>query len=145
VAIGLAPLLRSLDQVYQYIQEYTNFITPGIFAIFLLGFFWKRATNRAAMTVAILTLPLSILLKFWPEVTGWFGTTADPIPFLHRTMWVFCIDILLMVVVTLTDPASHQAQGTVVVDRALFRVTPSFMIGSAGIFGALAVLYTLFW
>ncbi|PRY45344.1 SSS family solute:Na+ symporter [Spirosoma oryzae] len=145
VAIGLAPLLRSLDQVYQYIQEYTNFITPGIFAIFLLGFFWKRATNRAAMTVAILTLPLSILLKFWPEVTGWLGTTADPIPFLHRTMWVFCIDILLMVVVTLTDPASHRAQGEVVVDRALFRVTPSFMIGSAGIFGALAVLYTLFW
>lgn len=145
VAIGLAPLLRSLDQVYQYIQEYTNFITPGIFAIFLLGFFWKRATNRAAMTVAILTLPLSILLKFWPEVTSWFGTTADPIPFLHRTMWVFCIDILLMVIVTLTDPASHRAQGEVTVERSLFRVTPSFMIGSAGIFGALAVLYTLFW
>ena len=58
VAIRLAPMLRSLDQVYQYIQEYTNFITPGVFAIFLLGFFWKRATNRAAMTVAILTIPL---------------------------------------------------------------------------------------
>jgi len=145
VAIALAPLLRSLDQVYQYIQEYTNFITPGIFAIFLLGFFWKRATNRAAMTVAILTLPLSLLLKFWPEVTGWLGTTADPIPFLHRTMWVFCIDIALMVVVTLTDPASHRPHGTVVVERSLFRVTPSFVVGSVGIFGALAVLYTLFW
>jgi SSS family solute:Na+ symporter len=145
VAIALAPLLRSLDQVYQYIQEYTNFITPGIFAIFLLGFFWKRATNRAAMTVAILTLPLSLLLKFWPEVTGWLGTAADPIPFLHRTMWVFCIDIALMVVVTLTDPASHRPHGTVVVERSLFRVTPSFVVGSVGIFGALAVLYTLFW
>ncbi|GAB4009222.1 sodium/solute symporter [Spirosoma sp. KCTC 42546] len=145
IAISIAPMLRSLDQVYQYIQEYTNFITPGIFAIFLLGFFWKRATNRAAMTVALLTLPLSLLLKFWPEVMDLVGVQADSIPFLHRTTWVFCIDILLMVLVSLTDPASHVPQKGIIVDRSLFRVTPSFVIGSVSIFGILAVLYTVFW
>lgn len=145
IAIGLAPLLRSLDQVYQYIQEYTNFITPGIFAIFLLGFFWKRATNRAALTVAILTLPLSILLKFWPEVMSTVGVEADSIPFLHRTTWVFCIDVLLMVVVSLTDPASHVEDKSIIVDQQMFRVTPSFVAGSVGIFSILAVLYTVFW
>lgn len=145
VAIGLAPLLRSLDQVYQYIQEYTNFVTPGIFAIFLLGFFWKRATNRAALTVALLTLPLSLLLKFWTELMSPLGVEADPIPFLHRTTWVFCIDVLLMIVVSLTDPASHVPNEDIIVDRRMFRVAPSFIAGSVGILGVLAVLYTVFW
>ena len=145
IAIALAPMLRSLDQVYQYIQEYTNFITPGIFAIFLLGFFWKRATNRAALTVAILTLPFSTLLKFWPDVMNLFGVEAESIPFLHRTTWVFCIDVVLMVLVSLTDPASHRTGDEIIVDRSMFRVTPSFVIGSVGIFSILAVLYTVFW
>ena len=145
VAVVIAPMLRSLDQVYQYIQEYTNFITPGVFAIFLLGFFWKRATNRAALTVAILTIPLSILLKFWPEVTSLVGIESDSIPFLHRTTWVFCIDVALMVIVSLTDPTPVAADKGVIVDRRMFRVSRSFVAGSVVIFSILAVLYSVFW
>ncbi|GAB3987847.1 sodium/sugar symporter [Spirosoma daeguense] len=145
IALALAPMLRSLDQVYQYIQEYTNFVTPGIFAIFLLGFFWKRATNRAALTVAILTLPFSLALKFWPELMSALNIEADPIPFLHRTTWVFCIDVVLMVVVSLTDPASQKANDTIIVDKSMFRVTPSFVVGSVIIFSILGILYTVFW
>ncbi|MBC3783764.1 sodium/sugar symporter [Spirosoma utsteinense] len=145
IAVAIAPMLRSLDQVYQYIQEYTNFITPGVFAIFLLGFFWKRATNRAAMTVAILTIPLSILLKFWPEVTALVTIESDPIPFLHRTTWVFCIDVALMIVVSLTDPTQAAADKGVIVERQMFRVSRSFVAGSVLIFGLLAVLYSVFW
>ena len=145
IAIAIAPMLRSLDQVYQYIQEYTNFLTPGVFAIFLLGFFWKRATNRAAMTVAILTIPLSILLKFWPELTNLVGIQSDTIPFLHRTTWVFCIDVALMVIVSLTDPTQATLGKGLIVDRQMFRVTPSFVGGSVAIFGILAVLYSVFW
>ena len=145
IAVAIAPMLRSLDQVYQYIQEYTNFITPGVFAIFLLGFFWKRATNRAAMTVAILTIPLSILLKFWPEITSLFGVESDSIPFLHRTTWVFCIDVALMVIVSLTDPTQVAADKGVIVERQMFHVSRSFVAGSVVIFGILAVLYSVFW
>ncbi len=146
VAIALAPLLRSLDQVYQYIQEYTNFVTPGIFAIFLLGFFWKRATNRAALTVALITLPLSTLLKFWPEVMQVVNVQAESIPFLHRTTWVFCIDIILMVIISLTDPAGYaNSTNEIVVDKRMFRVSPSFVVGSIGIVSVLAVLYATFW
>jgi SSS family solute:Na+ symporter len=145
IAIGLAPLLRSLDQVYQYIQEYTNFVTPGIFAIFLLGFFWKRATNRAALTVAIVTLPLSTLLKFWPDVMNLVGIQAESIPFLHRTTWVFCIDVILMVIISLTDPAGHRSNKEIIVDRQMFRVSPSFVVGSVGILSVLVVLYAVFW
>src|SRR5205823_3782304 len=59
----VAPALRSLDQAYQFIQEYVGFISPGVLAIFLLGFFWKRTTATAALVAATLTIPLSIILK----------------------------------------------------------------------------------
>ncbi|MGA0557001.1 sodium/sugar symporter [Larkinella sp. VNQ87] len=145
IAIVIAPMLRSFDQVYQYIQEYTNFVSPGVFAIFLLGFFWKRTTTRAALTAAILSIPLSVLLKFWAEVMGAVGVQANDIPFLHRTMWVFCLDVAIMVVVTLTDPASHHNEKGLEIDGRMFRVTPSFVAGSAVILGILAVLYFNFW
>ncbi|CCH56302.1 Sodium/glucose cotransporter AltName: Full=Na(+)/glucose symporter [Fibrisoma limi BUZ 3] len=145
IAIVVAPLLRSFDQVYQYIQEYTNFITPGVFAIFLLGLFWKRTTTKAALAVAILTIPFSTILKFWPEIMAAVGVEADPIPFLHRTMWVFCIDVAMMVLITLTDSAGRRTAKGLAVDQQMFRVTPSFVAGSIAILGILTVLYTVFW
>ena len=47
----IAPALGSLEQVFQYIQEYTGFISPGVVAVFLFGMFWKRATANAALAV----------------------------------------------------------------------------------------------
>ena len=60
IAVVVAqPLLSGLDQAFQYIQEFTGFITPGVCAIFLLGLFWKRATPNAALWGAGLSIPLS--------------------------------------------------------------------------------------
>ena len=50
IGVLIAPQLRVLDQAYQFIQEYSSFITPGVFAIFILGMFWKRTTSAAALT-----------------------------------------------------------------------------------------------
>jgi len=142
IAIVVAPALRSFDQVYQFIQEYVGFISPGVFAIFLLGFFWKRTTSRAALAAALLTIPLSILLKFLPTLTG--GAIAA-IPFLNRMSWVFVMIILMMITITLTDPKSkNNAQG-LEIDRGMFKVTPSFTVASVIIIGILAALYTVFW
>ena len=41
----------------------------------------------------------------------------DTIPFLHRTTWLFCIDIVLMVVVSLTDPAGYRTGKSIIVDQ----------------------------
>src|SRR5882672_4433629 len=68
LAILISPFL-GIDKKggFQYIQEYTGFVSPGIFAIFILGFFWKRTTATAALVAAVLTFPLSIILKFLPK------------------------------------------------------------------------------
>jgi len=142
MAILVAPALRSFDQVYQFIQEYVGFISPGVFAIFLLGFFWKKTTSRAALAAALVTIPLSIFFKFLPTLTnGWI----EAIPFLNRMSWVFIIIILLMVVLTLTDPKSKNNPQGLEIDRSMFKVTPAFAVSSIVICGILAALYTVFW
>jgi SSS family solute:Na+ symporter len=57
------PLLGGLDQAFQYIQEYTGFIYPGVVVVFGMGILWKRATNRAALWTTIATLPTGIIMK----------------------------------------------------------------------------------
>lgn len=142
IAIVVAPALRSFDQVYQFIQEYVGFISPGVFAIFLLGFFWKKTTSRAALCAALVTIPLSVFLKFLPTLTnGWI----EAMPFLNRMSWVFIIIILLMVIVTLTDPKSKNNPQGLEIDRSMFKVTPAFAVSSIVICGILAALYTVFW
>jgi len=142
IAMIVAPALRSFDQVYQFIQEYVGFISPGVFAIFLLGFFWKRTTSRAALSAALLTIPLSILLKFLPTLTnGWI----EPIPFLNRMSWVFVSIMILMIVITITDPKSKNNPQGLEIDSKMFKVTPTFAICSIIICGILSALYITFW
>jgi SSS family solute:Na+ symporter len=142
IAIVIAPALRSFDQVYQFVQEYVGFISPGVFAIFLLGFFWKRTTSAAALTAAVLTIPLSTLFKFLPQLSS--GAIGD-IPFLNRMSWVFGIIILLMVVITLADPKSKNNPQGLEIDTKMFKVSPAFTVASVIICGILAALYIVFW
>lgn len=142
IAIVIAPALRSFDQVYQFVQEYVGFISPGVFAIFLLGFFWKRTTSGAALTAAVLTIPLSTFFKFLPELSQ---GRMEQIPFLNRMSWVFCIIIFLMIVVTLADPKSRDNPQGLEIDRQMFKVSPSFIVASVMICGILSALYIVFW
>ncbi|AKQ46725.1 sodium transporter [Rufibacter radiotolerans] len=135
IAVLVAPVLRNLDQAFQYIQEYTGFISPGVFAIFILGFFWKRTTSPAALVAAVITIPLSTFLKFaFPEI-----------PFLDRMGIVFVVCILLMVIITLLDPKSKNNPKGLEIDSSMFKTTTGFAIGSIIICGILAALYIIFW
>ncbi|MEZ4907090.1 MAG: sodium/solute symporter [Saprospiraceae bacterium] len=69
IAIFLAPLLGSARGVFNIIQEYTGLVSPGILAIFMLGLFWKKATNRGAIWGAL----LSILFAFGFKIGKLFG------------------------------------------------------------------------
>ncbi|MEP7228818.1 MAG: sodium/sugar symporter [Ginsengibacter sp.] len=142
LATLVAPALKNLDQAYQFIQEYVGFISPGVLSIFLLGFFWKRATSAAALASAILTIPLSTLLKFLP---GWTNGAFPDIPFMNRMGLVFIILMVLMVVMSLADRRSKNNPRVIEIDTAMFRCSPAFIIGSTVVVGILVALYTIFY
>ena len=142
IAALVTPALKSLDQAYQFIQEYVGFISPGVLAIFLLGIFWKRTTAAAAMAGALLTIPISTLLKFLPVLTN--GSFPD-FPFLDRMSITFVSIVVIMIVMSLARLNKKNDPHTIEVDTSMFRITPSFAIGSIIICGILAALYTVFW
>lgn len=142
VAAIVAPALKSLDQAYQFIQEYAGFFSPGVLAIFLLGMFWKKTTAAAGLAGALLTVPISAVLKFLPS---WTGGAFPDYPFLDRMTIAFFAIVVIMVTITLLKPKPANDTHTLEMDTSLFKVTPGFIIGSFIICGILVALYTVFW
>ncbi|GHB38359.1 sodium/sugar symporter [Mongoliitalea lutea] len=135
IAAIVAPALGQLDQAFQFIQEYTGFISPGVFAIFLLGVFWKKTTSNAALTGAALSIPLSVVLKvYWPDL-----------PFLDRMGVVFLTLVALMVVVSLIEGKGKDHPKSIQIDKSLFTTSPGFKIGALFIILITTALYILFW
>ncbi|MBN1117851.1 MAG: sodium/solute symporter [Bacteroidales bacterium] len=103
--VAAKPLLGGLDQAFQYIQEYTGFIYPGVVVVFGMGLLWKRATNRAALWTTIITLPVGILMKI----------LLPDLPFIIRMGYVCMVLISAAVIITLTD--KHQITASVLSDK----------------------------
>jgi SSS family solute:Na+ symporter len=141
IAGAVAPSLRTLDQAYQFIQEYVGFISPGVLAIFLMGFLWKRTTTTAALVGSILTIPVSTLLKFLP---GWTNGMFPDYPFLDRMSITFVFIIVVMIVISFAKKKENMPQ-KILIDIEMFKVSRGFLIGSIIILGILAAFYTLFW
>jgi SSS family solute:Na+ symporter len=97
IATCVAPQLRTLDQAYQYIQEYTGYIYPGEFLIFFCGLFWRQSKATAAVWVALLTIPLGILLK----------VISPELPFILRIGYVFMILTVVMIGLSLLDKSHN--------------------------------------
>jgi SSS family solute:Na+ symporter len=142
IAAIVAPALKSLDQAYQFIQEYVGFFSPGVLAIFLLGLFWKKTTAAAGLAGALLTVPISAVLKFLPV---WTNGAVPDYPFLDRMTITFFAIVIIMIVISLAKPKSANDTHVIEMDRSMFKVTPGFIIGSFIICGILAALYTVFW
>jgi SSS family solute:Na+ symporter len=138
----VAPSLRTLDQAYQFIQEYVGFISPGVLSIFLLGFFWKRTTSAAALTGALLTIPLSTALKFLPS---WTNGAFPDYAFMDRMTITFVMIIVIMVVISVVKPVKHSGDRLAKIEPSMFRVSNGFIVGSVLIVGTLTALYTVFW
>lgn len=91
--VAVEPLLGGLDQAFQYIQEYSGFIYPGIIVVFGLGLLWKRASSTAAVWTAILTIPMGILFKI----------LLPNVAFQFRAGYIFIILFTFFVTVTYLD------------------------------------------
>ena len=91
--VAVKPLLGGLDQAFQYIQEYSGFIYPGIITVFGLGLLWKRASSTAAVWTAILTIPLGVIFKVaFPDVA-----------FQFRAGYIFIILVSFFILVSYLD------------------------------------------
>jgi len=162
IAVIISPFL-GIDKKggFEFIQEYTGFVSPGIFAMFIMGFFWKKTTSGAAMFAIIGGFASSVILKFIPMVMdlsflAQFGlsvpvvdaetnATVYEIPFLDRMGFVFIICIIGMVTISLSTPAAKRPKHTLIVDSSMFRTSTSFTIGAVIILVMLTFLYSYFW
>ncbi|SMC93919.1 sodium/sugar symporter [Pedobacter nyackensis] len=149
-------LMGEGKQGFQYIQEYTGFVSPGIFAMFILGFFWKKTTSNAALFATVGGFLVSVLLKFLPGMVdlsplynyGWaVANTAGvfEIPFMDRMAIVFAICLIGMYFISIYDNKKGVVAHGLEIDPKMFRVSTSFAIGALIIFAMVVALYSAFW
>jgi len=135
IALVLArPFLGGMESAFQTIQEYTGFIAPGVVAIFLLGFFFKRANSAGAFAVLIGSVLMSLAMKF----------CLPDMPFVLRIWIVFLTITLLGIAVSLITPKPRDDQPVALGDIA-FRTRIGFNIVAALITLILVLIYVAYW
>ena len=136
LAASIASSLTGIEQVFQFIQEYTGLVSPGITAMFLLGIFWKKTTAKAAWIAVIITLPVPILFKwFYPQM-----------PFLDNMLFSFLIISCQMVIVSLLDKSKEAHVSEWELPAGIFKNNDKvFKWFSLGIILILSLLYYIFW
>ena len=132
-AITVKPLLGGLDQAFQYIQEYSGFIYPGIVVVFGLGLLWKRASNKAAVWSAIATIPLGILFKL----------TMPDVAFQLRAGYVFMILVTMFIIISLIDKKFMSCELPEQKDRATMNKWAKILGGAGAFFIFIAAVVTI--
>ena len=134
IAIAIVPMLTTLDQAFQYIQEFTGFISPGALAIFLTGFFYKRATPNGALLAAIGTFVFSTAMKF-----------AFPgLPWMDRMLIVFILCVLTVFITAIVERKGVNVKA-IEITPGLFKTSRAFNIIAVVIMAILIALYTIWW
>ena len=132
-AITVKPLLGGLDQAFQYIQEYSGFIYPGIVVVFGLGLLWKRASNKAAVWSAIATIPLGVLFKL----------TMPDVAFQLRAGYVFMILVTMFIIISLIDKKFMSCELPEQKDRATMNKWAKILGGAGAFFIFIAAVVTI--
>jgi len=135
IAVMLAPALDSMPQMFQYIQEYTGVVSPGILAVFLLGLFYKKANSTAAIVGVIASIPVALMLKWLPV----------EMPFLDQMLYTCLITAVIIVMVSLVTANEDENPKAIPLPKETFKTPRNFNIAAYAIMIILVVLYTIFW
>lgn len=149
-------LMGEGKQGFQYIQEYTGFVSPGIFAMFILGFFWKKTTSNAALFATIGGFVFSVLLKFSPQLMDLSflssinfavlnANNVYEIPFIDRMTIVFLLCVIGMYFISIIENKKKPVQTGLDIDVTMFKTSKTFAILALLIVSAVTVLYTIYW
>jgi len=144
IASIMAPLLGNLDQAFQFIQEYTGVVSPGILAVFLLGLFWKKTTNKGAIFGALVSIPIAMYFKVAPK--GW-STSAFfvDVPFMDQMGYTVLLTMLVIAIYSYLQHKGADDEKGIDISKQMFKTTPLFNIGSFAVMLILVVLYSVFW
>ncbi|MEO9969892.1 MAG: sodium/sugar symporter [Hyphomonadaceae bacterium] len=165
------PLLGSNESIFQAIQEYTGFVAPGIVAVFVLGFFWKRTNTQGAFALLISSVVLSLLFYVSVNnpallaegievprnaaISGIMGGIFDPVlglvdftvismPFVVRIWFIFLLCLVIGIAVSLVTPEPQPDQ-PVDLGGIEFSTSTGFKISAAVIVVILIGVYAIFW
>ena len=143
IAILIAPQLGSLGQVFIFIQEYTGVVSPGILAVFLMGLFYKKATNNAAIWGAILSIPIAMYFKVAPK--GWSDASVFvELPFMHQMGYTCIATLAVIAFISYLDGNKDDSKG-INLTKKLFATNSTFNIGAFSVVLITAFLYAMFW
>lgn len=143
---------------FDFIQKYTGYVSPGIFAVFILGMFWKRTTGAAAIFGVVGGFLLSVFFNefaaslshdtfLWTAYpNGKLTADGQPmyeIPYLICMGLAFGFTVLGMVILSLLGPRINPKAYEI--DSSMFKVSPSTAALIGGILAILSALYVRFW
>ena len=111
IAVCMAPLLGGIDQMFQYIQEYTGLVSPGILAVFLMGLFWKKATNKGAIWGVLCSIPIALIFKLLPL----------EMPFMDQMFYATLLTIVVIFMVSLSSNPADDDPKAIKLTADLFK------------------------
>jgi len=135
ISISLAPIMGNIPQMFQYIQEYTGLVSPGILAAFLMGLFWKKATSKGAIIGVITSIPVALLLKL----------PAIDMPWMDQMFYTLLITMVIIAGVSITSSKADDDEKAITLTPKMFKTDRAFNISAYAIMIILAVLYAVFW
>ena len=144
IASIMAPLLGGIDQAFQFIQEYTGVVSPGILAVFILGLFWKKTTNKAAIIGALVSIPIAMYFKVAPK--GWSDSALFvDIPFMDQMGYTALLTMLVIALLSYVQHKGKDDEKGIDISKETFKTSPIFNIGSMLVMLVLVALYAFFW
>ncbi|MDA3890723.1 MAG: sodium/sugar symporter [Salinivirgaceae bacterium] len=139
VALAIATLLAntmgSIPQMFQYIQEYTGIVSPGILAVFLMGLFWKKTNVKGAIIGVLSSIPVALALKFLPI----------EMPFLDQMLYTLLLTMVVIVGVSLNTGEGDDDPKGIPLLPDTFKTGKKFNISAYVMLLIIAVLYIVFW
>ena len=148
IASIMAPLLGGIDQAFQFIQEYTGIVSPGILSVFLLGLFWKKTSNKGAIYGALASIPIALFFKVGPK--GWLseyslGSIFPTLPFLDQMGLTAILSMLVIALVSIKENKDKNDSKGIELEEGVFDTSALYNIGSFALMIILAALYAFFW
>ena len=140
----MAPLLGGIDQAFQFIQEYTGVVSPGILVVFILGLFWKKTTNKAAIIGALTSIPIAMYFKVAPK--GWSSSSFFVnVPFLDQMGYTAILTMVVIILVSYIQNKGAKDSKGIEISKSTFKTSSIFNITSFAIMLILVALYAFFW